>query len=278
MGTTFEFVIASFARSISGTDARAILEEAAEIVKEWHDRLTIFDRGSIVSRINATPVGQSVRIDRDLFDMLELCAQATNDTSGAFDIDVGMLMSAHGFRGETASTNANAHQNSSYSLDATRLTVTRDDAACSLDFGGIAKGFVLDRVCELLREYGVTSALLHGGTSSVACIGTMPSIKRWRIAVLDYPDAIELEDSCMSVSRIDGRVSPAGGHIMDPKTGVPVTDVPGACVVGPSAAVCEIWSTALVVDPSLTAHLPDGYTATALAASRMHKEKDLAHV
>lgn len=254
MGTTFECVVTSFDRVVSSIDARAILEEVSHTVRDWHDRLSIFDRRSIVSHINASPPGKSMQIDRDFAQLIATCRLATDQTLGAFDVNVGALMQHHGFRGGHAARLEGCDR-SSYTFDERRCTIVRNDAMCSLDFGAVAKGFVLDIVRETLQAHGATSAVMHGGTSSIACIG-----EPCRVG-LDRPTTIELVGQSMSLSRADARMSPSGGHIMDPRSSKPSTGVDGACVVGVNAMICEIWSTALVVDPRLSALIPSGYSA-----------------
>jgi len=74
---------------------------------------------------------------------------------------------------------------------------------------------------------------------------------------------IELVDSAMSVSEPSGRIIDGRGHILDPRRGESADRVELACVLGPSAEVCEVWSTALVVEPNLIHELPVGYGAHA---------------
>ncbi|HYD02310.1 MAG TPA: FAD:protein FMN transferase, partial [Phycisphaerales bacterium] len=136
----------------------------------------------------------------------------------------------------------------------------------ALDFGAIGKGWALDRAARVLREHGVTRALLHGGTSSVVTLGGP-----WRVA-LDDRAAVDLTDASLGVSapagRTIGRGADVRGHILDPRTGRSATTL-GAAVSGPSAAVCDAWSTALVVDPCLAADtaFPTGYRAHVNAGS-----------
>ena len=135
----------------------------------------------------------------------------------------------------------------------------------SLDLGGIAKGHALDCAARVLREVGVTSALLHGGTSSILAIGAPATGNGWRVAVRgrnsDRP--VELRDAALSVSDAGG---PAGArrresHIVDPRTGSPVPPAVHATVIGPSARLADAWSTALVVLGRVPAAFPSDYAA-----------------
>ena len=131
-----------------------------------------------------------------------------------------------------------------------------------LDMGAIGKGYALERAAELLREAGVTSALLNGGTSTIHALGQPPEAGCWKVA-LEYPaeeraDArpvplatVELRDEALSVSAVWGKSFQADGktfgHVLDPRTGQPVGDAVLAAVVLPSAMETDAFSTALLI-------------------------------
>src|SRR5690606_5023207 len=96
----------------------------------------------------------------------------------------------------------------------------------------------------LLREHGVTCALLHGGTSSVVAIGAPPGEEGWRIALGPEPHApmVTLCDAALAVSATTERP-----HIVDPRTGAPAPPNRRAAVIGPTARLADAWSTALLV-------------------------------
>ena len=129
-----------------------------------------------------------------------------------------------------------------------------------LDLGAIGKGYAVERAAEVLREAGVTSALLHGGTSTVQAIGQPPGEEFWKIAIeTPSPSAdttptllatVPLKDAAMSVSAVWGHCFEAGGrtfgHILDPRTGEPALGTVLAAVVLPSATETDALSTALL--------------------------------
>jgi thiamine biosynthesis lipoprotein len=263
MGTRFECVLADFACALESSARTAIAEEIERLVLDWHDALSVFDPSSTVSRINASQ--QPVRVNRELLELLERCIAYSNATHGAFDITLGTVMAARGFRSDRPATASSGSD--TLELDPAASTARLTQPHTAIDLGAIAKGFVLDRCADELRELGVTSALLHGGTSSVTAIGTTPDGSPWRIRIAeDTPDAptVELADRSLSVSSPSGRVVDGAGHILDPRSGRSATGVEHACVVGPSAEVCEAWSTAIVVEPALLDRLPSGYAGHAL--------------
>lgn len=259
MGTRFECVLGAFDRAVNATEAAAVAEAFEDLVVDWHRRLSVFDPSSAVSCVNTRAAQAPVRVDPDLFDLLTRCLAHSGATDGRFDVTVGGLMRARGFRPGSTIDDACGWGADTVELDA-RACAVRFTRPVALDLGGIAKGFVLDLAAEELRGFGVRSALLHGGTSSVTAVGGRPDGRAWRVAL---PGAsapvVELADGSLSVSEASGRTAGGAGHVMDPGTGQAADLDRAACVFGASAEVCEAWSTALVVDPGLAPRLPDGY-------------------
>ncbi len=263
MGTRFECVLGAFDRPVTAIEAAACAESVERLVRAWHERLSVFDPASAVSALNRLGADGPVRVGHDLFALVDRCVGYTAATRGAFDVAVGSLMRAHGFRGSPATEIPNDWGADGLRLEPETASVSFARPGVALDFGAIAKGFVLDLARDELADLGVTSALLHGGTSSVLAIGVRPDGDAWRIRLLtDDPSSpvVELADAAMSVSSLSGRTVSGRSHVMDPATGLPAdgaTDA--ACVVGSSGEVCEAWSTALLIDPGLAHDLPEGY-------------------
>ena len=125
----------------------------------------------------------------------------------------------------------------------------------SIDLGGIAKGWALDRMRERLRARGIERALLSFGHSSILAVGAPPGASGWRILLQDgegsYAGIVTLRDATLSVSGSFGRVSRIGGrdygHVIDPRTGEPLTEGRQAAVLAPTGASAEALSKALLV-------------------------------
>jgi thiamine biosynthesis lipoprotein len=145
-------------------------------------------------------------------------------------------------------------------LNAIDFTVRFARDGVMLDLGAIGKGYAIDQAAGLLREAGVTSAILHGGTSTIFALGHPPDAEAWKIA-LEIPGqnagqppsplaVIPLHDEALSVSAIWGRAIRSGdknyGHVIDPHTGEPVDDAVMAALVLPSATETDALSTALL--------------------------------
>lgn len=244
-GTRFELVL-------DGEDEvrlRAIGELCLEEIEDVHARLSKFDRASLVSRLNRDAHRAWVRVDRETFELLELCRDVQVASGGAFDPTVGALMTELGFHDDADVAEAELGFEH-VQLDAARCAV-RFARPLRLDLGGIGKGHALDLAGRVLREHGVTRALLHGGTSSVLALGAPPGSTGWRIRIAETGETCELRDRALGVSSGDGRTLADGrGHVLDPRSGEALAPRGPTAVVADSAALADAWSTALQVLPA----------------------------
>jgi thiamine biosynthesis lipoprotein len=143
-------------------------------------------------------------------------------------------------------------------LDSANRTVRFARTGVMLDLGAIGKGYAIERAAEILRETGIASALIHGGTSTILALGHPPGAEAWIVA-LELPPHVEgimlptvaLRDESLSVSSAGGRQFLEGGrrycHVLDPRTGAPVESTVLSAVAGASATETDALSTALLV-------------------------------
>jgi len=138
-------------------------------------------------------------------------------------------------------------------LDPAAQTVRFDRPGVELDPGGIGKGYAVDRMVDVLRQKGVTTALVAGSVSSIYGMGAPPAEPRgWRVDIKDpqHPDQtaaeVFLKDMSLSTSgsyekffRAEGRIY---AHIMDPRTGYPAQGTSSVSVVAPRTIDSEAWA------------------------------------
>lgn len=220
MGTRFELVLPSDQAGVMRAAGEAALDE----IRECHERLNRFDDTSLLRHLLRTALRQPVPLDADTFALFVDAIAVWSASGGAFDPTVP------------------AGTMDAIELDHEARAVRFTRPVETLDFGAIAKGHAVDLAARLLRCHGVTSAFLHGGTSSALGIGTPPQ-GEWRVA-LDTIITIPLVDAAMSVSAVwAGNPHPT----IDPRTGIIVTEPRRAVVVGPSARLADAWATAALV-------------------------------
>lgn len=254
MATRFEFVL----HGSNPSALRAAAEEALDEVDRQEGQLSLFRPGSDLARINSGGHHAPVRVAPEVFRLIERALALSRATEGAFDITAGTWMRALGFHApmdhelnpHLEAPPLSAGSGSGIELDASAFTVRLTRAGVRLDLGAIGKGYALDRAADLLRDAGVSSALLHGGTSTIVALGTTPSGEPWKVA-LPTGEAVLLRDESLSVSATWGRTVRTGattvGHVMDPRSGTPVEGNRMAALVCASATDSDALSTALLV-------------------------------
>jgi thiamine biosynthesis lipoprotein len=265
MRTRFELVLAD-----QGDPAhlRAAGEEALDEIGRAESRLSAFQDGADLRRINALAAQEPVRVDPPTSGFLRSCLSLADATGGAFDLAVGALLDLWRIQGDGDDQPAPSAAAITEALGACDLrrqlvldeaqgTVRLAHARTRLDPGAVGKGWALDRALALLRGHGVHDALLHGGTSTVQALGDEPGRSGWTIAIRHpvLPSATiasaTLHDRSLSVSGQHGRTLRRGGrtigHIVDPRSGAPVDGNLLAAVIHPSALVSDALSTALLV-------------------------------
>jgi thiamine biosynthesis lipoprotein len=217
MATEFEI---AFPVAETSSRRSAVAEEALELVRECEARWSRFRSDSYLAFLEREASRRAVVLDADAFELFDVALRVWRESEGAFDI---------AWRSEQGNSAA-------IELDRAARTL-RFQAPLALDFGALAKGHALDLAREHLAESGVERALLHGGTSSIAAIGS-----GWKVALAGSARVLELSDESLSVSGQRGRA-----HVVDPRTRAPVERAGLAWARAGSGLVAEAWSTAALV-------------------------------
>ena len=187
MATRFELVL----HGDNPVALRAAGEEALEEIQRLEAQLSLFVPSSEIAHVNARAAQGPVRVSPPVFSLLQLAQRLHEQSGGAFDITIAPLVRCWGFMGgsghlpsseELAEARACVGM-SLVRLEPTDYTVRFARPGVMLDLGAIGKGYAVERAAEVLREAGVTSALLHGGTSSVQALGHPPDAECWNIAI-----------------------------------------------------------------------------------------------
>ena len=218
-----------------------------DLIDQLERELSRFQPTSDITRINHLASGESTRVSPSTLECLLIARHMFDLTSGAFDASIGTGL-------ETLE------------LDAEDLAVRATRAGVQIDLGGIGKGYAVDRMAEVLEEWGLARALVHGGFSSLLALDPPADRDGWPLTLSDP----------LASSRVLARVAPRqtalsasglrkGHHIIDPRTGAPVRGrraawaalprpaaaaADGADATGPrlaAAAVADALTTAFMV-------------------------------
>lgn len=262
MGVPFRIVL--YAPDVLRAEAGA--KAAFARVSQLNRRLSDYDYDSELNRLARTAgSGQAVKLSEDLWRVLARAQQMAQRSRGAFDVTVGPCVSLwrkarrEGRLPDPARLAA-ARQAVGYRrlrLDARRRTACLSAANMRLDLGGIAKGYALDEALKVLYAHRLRRALVSGGGDMVA--GEPPPGKPgWRIEVapLDVTNApppgyVSLARSGLATSgdvfqhlEIQGR---RYSHIVDPRTGIGLTDHSLVTVIARDGMTADSLSTAVSV-------------------------------
>jgi thiamine biosynthesis lipoprotein len=181
--------------------------QAAQAVFELVDRLerelSRFRSNSDIARINHLAAGESARVGASALECLLIGRHLFDLTGGAFDISIGTGLP-------------------SLELDADDFLVRATTDGVQVDLGGIGKGYAVDLMAELLGEWGIERALIHGGFSSILALEAPEGRDGWPLTLSD-PGAPSRVLARLSVRQTALGASGVrkGDHIVDPRTGKP---------------------------------------------------------
>lgn len=264
MATRFEIVL----HGANPVALRAAGEEVLDEVERVEALLSLYRPTSEIANVNARAAREPVRVSPEVFQLLERARELSAATGGAFDITIAPLVRCWGFMGGTGRMPEAAEIEAARArvgmnlveLNSVDYTVRFVREGVMLDLGAIGKGYAIERAVELLHDAGVTSALLHGGTSTIHAVGRPPGDGPWKIALErppkcadDKPELlalVPLENEAMSVSAVWGRHFQNDGknygHVIDPRTGYPTDAALLTAIVLESATETDALSTALL--------------------------------
>lgn len=247
MATLFETMVRGGEGAYAGQAARAVFCE----VDRMERLFSRFDPTSDIARLNRLGPGESMAVGVETYECLSLAEEVRREVDGAFDINVRALIKYGGGVGaarlELARTDAG--------FEVRRVTPEgRRPTPLDLDLGGIGKGYALDRAVEVLADWSVEDALVHGGTSTAVALGDAPGAdseggKGWPVGVgagwpcPEAPSSFRLRGRALSGSGTEVK----GRHVLDPRTGLPAGGHAAAWASHPSAAVSDALSTAFMV-------------------------------
>jgi thiamine biosynthesis lipoprotein len=252
MATTFEVIIIHDDVHYARQAAAAAFDEVDRLEGE----LSRFVENSDISRINNLPANQPLQLGLDAFECLRLSSRIYVETNGAFDITIGSLFNCwHNEDGNPRTPSQEELNRARQHTGMHLLQLDEDEYAVRLlagplhiDLGGIGKGYAVDRMAELLREWSIDIALISGGYSSVLALDAPADTKGWPLT-LSNPDNHKqiLARPLLQNGAISGSGLQKGGHIIDPRTAQPVKGKCAAWASAPDAATADALSTAFMV-------------------------------
>lgn len=255
------------ARMDCDADLVATLSEACAAAIEAVEQATSNWRASSdLSRLNAAPVGEWVPVPAHLLTVLFKALEIGRASDGLFDIGVGALVQAWGFgpaQGQVDPKAISAHLGKPLrSFETLDLDLpagcARKTAPMTIDLSGIAKGYGVDVLAQVLLDHGVTQSLC-GLDGELVARGLRPDGQPWAVA-LEQPDPtrragrsmIELTDRAIATSGSYRHFVDVGklrvSHTMNPRSGGPaVGALASVTVLDDTCMTADAWATVLMV-------------------------------
>jgi thiamine biosynthesis lipoprotein len=253
MGTTLEIAVSSTDRS----RGFATIEAGFEQVRAVDSLINDWKSDSELSRLNRSAGGEAIQVSPRLYQLLQEVNRWARETDGAFDPAIGALVDAWGFRGTPHRPDsaglARAREQSGlkryqFLPGAIRLPLKNS----WIDAGGFGKGAALRAARAALLARGATAGVMDFGGQVVVFGDTTWTLDVAHPSRRQEPAVrLRLRDASASTSAQSEHYIELGGerlgHVLDPRTGVPVPAWGSVTVIHPDPLVADLLSTALLV-------------------------------
>ena len=245
--------------TVYGNNADAAISAAEEEIHRLDALLSRSGEHGDIYPLNESGAGT---VSDESAYIIKTALDVSHETDGAFDITITPLMDAWGFFGQEYRVPSDAEISelltrvdyNNVTLDGNNVTLNNNAA---IDLGGIAKGYASENAMQVLKDNGVTSALISF-SSAINAIGKKPDGDAWTIGIAnpqnpeEYIVMLAIADTCVATSGSYEQVFKENGktyhHILDPSTGYPTDNgLASVSVIGSNPTRADALSTALFV-------------------------------
>lgn len=261
MGNRFEITVVSEDEA----DAFEKIDKAIAEISRIEKLLTTFSDDSQTNLINRNAGIKPVKVDKEMFDIINRSIRISEITQGAFDISYGSIdKRLWNFDKNMAELPDPVIAKKSVHLinyrniliNEKKCTVYLKEKGMRIGFGGIGKGYAAERAKIILQKIGVESGIVNA-SGDLCAWGLQPDGKEWTIGIAD-PNAARSSFSYLSVS--NAAIATSGNyekfitingkrysHTIDPKTGLPVTGIKSVTIISPNAEIADAMATPVMI-------------------------------
>lgn len=251
--------------SSSPEKAQEAIEAAFTEMERLGSLLNFYSDESELSLINRKAGVEAVKASDDTMEIMGKAVFASEQTDGAFDPTVGPVVKLWDFQEKRIPDEKSIREKVKeigyrhIVLDKEKGTVYLDRKGMQIDLGGIVKGFAADKAVAVLRREGISSGIVSVG-GEVRAFGKRPDGEMWNVGVKN-PRQQGSDDELIAAVRLLDRAASTSGdyekffekdgiryhHILDPKTGYPVSLCRSVTVIAPEAAMTDAFATGVFV-------------------------------
>ncbi len=242
---------------IDGDNGKELLDKAYAMMEDF-DKKYSPSKDNIIGKINSLDSGEVLVLDTDLYNMIKKAEINYEISGGYYDITIGPLSKLFGFKTDNPSLPSEKSIKSTLSKTGFKFISLNENKefmflkqGMKIDTGGLAKGYIIDKVYDFFKENGVTSALINGG-GDIRVIGK----KKDRPFIIGISDPENPGLVMAKIELYDGEAVATSGdyerfffkddirycHIFNPKTGYPGMINHGSTVVAKTSVIAEALS------------------------------------
>ena len=259
MGTRFEITLVSTQEVANQylNAAQGEIERIERLISSW-------DANSQTAEINKQAGIKPVKVAKELYDLIARSIEISKITQGAFDISYAALDPVWFFDGRmkavpSESERLKSVQNIGFKdlvLNAKEQTVYLPKKGMKIGFGAIGKGYAADATKKLMKSLGVSSGIINA-SGDLTSWGKKPDGTDWQVGISNPENPAKVfswfpvRDAAVATSgNYEKYVTLEGkqySHIMDPRTGMPVSGIKSVTVFAPKAELADAFATAVFI-------------------------------
>lgn len=259
MGTRFEITLVSTQEAANQylNAAQGEIERIERLISSW-------DANSQTAEINRQSGIKPVKVAKELYDLIARSIEISKITQGAFDISYAALDPVWFFDGRmkavpSESERLKSVQNIGFKdlvLNAKEQTVYLPKKGMKIGFGAIGKGYAADATKKLMKSLGVSSGIINA-SGDLTSWGKKPDGTDWQVGISNPENPAKVfswfpvRDAAVATSgNYEKYVTLEGkqySHIMDPRTGMPVSGIKSVTVFAPNAELADAFATAVFI-------------------------------
>lgn len=260
LGSPFEMTVVAK----DTTQANIYIDMAVEEVKRVENLISDWIPTTQISQVSKNSGIQPVKVDKEVYDLVERAIKVSQLTSGAFDISYASMDKIWKFDGSMKAMPTPEAIKQSVArigyqkivLDAKAQTIFLKEKGMKLGLGGIGQGYIADKIKDLLLSKGCTSGIVNV-SGDINAWGYQTTGKPWTVAIVNpmnkskvfatFPlenSAVETSGSYEKYVVFDGK---RYSHIIDPRTGYPAQGVVSVSVFAKQTEIADALATGIFV-------------------------------